>query len=356
LSLNSPQFNAAIPPISRTTIPYDRLAVYEPGYKSPYSWQYNLTIEQTLSRNDVLSAGYVGSVGRRLGRLESLREDTLAANTKFTRIDIQRNSAESDYHALQLQYRRRLAQGLQAIAAYTFSKSLDNASNDTFYVPSLPVEQYPARLDRGPSNFDVRHNFTLTASYELPSKYAQAWARHLLGGFAFDGMYRARSATPINIVTGVDPFALGLRSIARPDLVPGKPIYLYGDEYPGGRRINPAAFVAPPSNRQGTLGRNAVRGLSVSQFDLSLRRRFPLTEKLGLDFRVDAFNLFNHANFADSIGSIYSGLRATVGNPNFGLATQMLGRGFGAGSGGGVNPLYQIGGPRSLQMSLKLNF
>lgn len=88
---------------------------------------------------------------------------------------------------------------------------------------------------------------------------------------------------------------------------------------------------------------------------MSLRRQFKLTELANLQLKVDAFNILNHPDFANPINSLYSGGVANVNDANFGLATQMLGRGF-AGSGGGVSPLYQIGGARSLQLSVKLNF
>ena len=85
------------------------------------------------------------------------------------------------------------------------------------------------------------------------------------------------------------------------------------------------------------------------QFDLALRRQFNLTERLNLQFRLEAFNVFNHANFARPV--------ADISNPLFGQATSMFSRGLGSGgTTSGLNPLYQVGGPRSLQLSLKLNF
>jgi hypothetical protein len=111
----------------------------------------------------------------------------------------------------------------------------------------------------------------------------------------------------------------------------------------GGRRINPAAFVEPPSGRQGALGRNSLRGLQLWQLDLALRRQFAVTEGVRLQLRIDTFNTLNHANFANPSG--------VLNDPNFGVSTQMLGRSL-----GGLSPLYQIGGPRSLQFAAKLLF
>jgi hypothetical protein len=95
--------------------------------------------------------------------------------------------------------------------------------------------------------------------------------------------------------------------------------------------------------RQGTLGRNVLRGFGLSQVDLSIRRPFRLHESLRLEFRLDAFNVLNQANFANPTGVMTSS--------NFGRATQILSTGL-----GGLNPLFQVGGPRSLQLSLRVSF
>jgi len=95
--------------------------------------------------------------------------------------------------------------------------------------------------------------------------------------------------------------------------------------------------------RQGNLGRNALRGFGVSQVDLALRRNFSLTETMAFQFRVDAFNIFNRANFANPTGILTSG--------NFGAATQTLNRSL-----GGLGSIYQIGGPRSFQFAAKFLF
>src|SRR5581483_5198981 len=130
---------------------------------------------------------------------------------------------------------------------------------------------------------------------------------------------------------------------------PGQPLYLYGDGIPGGRRFNPAAFdAATPlaQSRQGTLGRGTLRGFNLSQVDLSLRRRFSLGERFGLDFRADAFNVFNTANFANPTGVMTSA--------NFGRSVSILSTGLAGASG--QNPLFVVGGPRSIQLALKLQF
>lgn len=325
--------------------PYPRLFAYYPGYKLPYSWQYSLAVEQTFGGANFLSLGYVGSAGRRLARVESLQRQVLR-NPNFTRVDAVNNLGESDYHAMQVQFRRRMSQGWQALASYTWSKSLDTASDESIVNFQAPAILYNPLQDRGPSAFDVRHNFAGAASYELPSP-AEGAPRALLGGFALDLIARLRTATPVTVVTGRDPLGLGLTTVSRPDLVAGQPLYLYGDGYPGGRRLNPNAFdgATPLAQaRQGTLGRGTLRGFPLRQIDLSLRRRFALSEFVALDFRADAFNVTNTPNFANPVN--------VLTNTNFGRATRILS----TASVGGLNPLFEVGGPRSIQLSLKLHF
>jgi hypothetical protein len=112
-------------------------------------------------------------------------------------------------------------------------------------------------------------------------------------------------------------------------------------------QLNKAAFSRPTTLQEGTLGRNTIRGFGATQFDLSLQRKFGLTERVSLQFRTDAFNAFNHPNFT-SPGNFFSPF---VPAALFGLSHSMLNGGL-----GGLNPLYQIGGPRSLQLSLKFVF
>lgn len=323
--------------------PYGQMYVFKPNLKLPYSIQWNLAVEQSLGSNQTVSASYVAAAGRRL-----LRQELLASpNPNFTQVYVTSNAATSDYHALQLQFRRRLSRGLQALLSHTWSKSLDNVSDDSSL--NIPGAKINLRQERGPSDFDMRHSFTAALSYNIPTP---AWggfaSRAVLHGWSLDTLVRARSATPITVVTGTDVLRVGLTGVSRSDLVSGVPVWLDDFTVAGGKRINRAAF-SVPTGRQGTLGRNALRGFGVSQMDFSIRRQFRLTERFSLQARADVFNVFNHPNFADP------GNR--LNNPLFGLSTQMLGRSLGTGGlTGGFSPLYQVGGPRSSQLALKLQF
>lgn len=325
--------------------PYPRLFDYYSNYKLPYTRQYSFAIEQPIGAASSLSVSYVGAAGRRLARVESLRPQVLN-NPNFTRVDAVNNDGYSDYNSLQTQFKRRMTRGLQALLSYTWAKSLDTASDESISNLQAPSARLSPALDRGPSSFDIRHAFTGSASYEIPFPASRGAARAILGGFAFDSVVRLRTASPVTIVTGRDPLGLGLTNVSRPDLIPGQDLYLYSAGVPGGRRFNPAAFdgATPLAQaRQGTLGRGAMRGFGLQQVDLSLRRRFRLLEGVSLDFRADAFNLFNTPNFANPVG--------VLTNTNFGRSTQVLSTGL-----GGLNPLFQVGGPRSMQLALRLQF
>lgn len=345
--IDDPIFLTEVGPLNRNP-PYPRLFAYYDAFKLPYTLQYSVAVEQPFGNATSLSVSYVGAAGRRLTRVESLRPQVLK-NPNFTRIDAVGSSARSDYHSLQAQFKRRMTRGLQALLSYTWAKSLDTASDESINNLYAPASIVNPASDRGPSSFDIRHAFTGSASYELPAPKSNAVARAIVHGFAFDSVVRLRTASPITPVTGRDPLGLGLTNVARPDLVPGQPLYLYSDSLPGGKRFNPAAFdgATPLAQaRQGTLGRGTLRGFGLSQVDLSARRRFRLREGLALDFRADAFNLFNTPNFANPTGVMTSG--------NFGRSTAILSTGIAGTSG--QNPLFAIGGPRSIQLALKLQF
>jgi hypothetical protein len=295
-----------------------------------------------LGTSQAVSASYVAAIGRGL-----LRQLAIISPPSFF-ISVTQNTATSDYHALQIQFRRRLSRGLQAIASYTWSHSIDIASNDSSFssTPRSP------QLDRGSSDFDVRHAFSAAVTYDIP-RPAGSIARALLGNWSVDTILTARSATPVDLIAAIDLTTGGVQTTVRPDLVSGVPLYVSDPNVAGTRKFNRAAFQTPPVGRQGTLGRNVLRGFPLFQADLALRRRINLTERVNLQLRVEFFNVFNHPNFGDQ-GNFQGNV---LTHPLFGQSTSMLGQSLGTGgANGGFNPLYQVGGPRSTQLALKLNF
>jgi hypothetical protein len=201
-----------------------------------------------------------------------------------------------------------------------------------------------------PSDFDVRHSLAAAITYNLPKPQTHGNIDVLLRNWVIDGVLRVRSATPVNVVTRSDVVGDQLvLELQRPDLVPGVPIYLKDHTVAGGRRINREAFTVPAESRQGTLPYNALRGFAVSQVDLALHRQFALGEYLKLQVKADVFNVFNHPNFGNPVN--------TLDNSLFGQSLQMLNRSLGSGGiNGGLSPVYQIGGPRSIQLALRLQF
>ena len=270
-------------------------------------------------------------------------------NPNFPFINLTDNSATSDYQALQLKFERRLSQGLQALFSYTWSHSIDIASTDAV-ATYLNTPDFIANpdIDRGNSDFDVRHAFTAGVTYNLPTPGSHNPVSAILGGWSVASFVLARSAPPVGVIGGYS-FAAGTALRYRPNVNPGVPLVLDGSQYPGGKIFNVAAFSSPPAGQQGDLGRNVLRGFGASQADFAVQRQFGITEKVILRFRGEFFNIFNHANFGAPNNDYTS--------PLFGQSTQMLASSLGSGgANGGLSPLYQIGGPRSIQLALKLQF
>jgi hypothetical protein len=338
----SPQ-NAA-PPALTTSPPVSVISVADPNLKLPRTYEWNVALEQSFGRSQTLSATYVGAVGRDLLRVTAL----VSPNPDFDFVNLISNSATSNYNALQVKFERRLSQGLQALASYTWSHSIDIASTDALanYL-NTPSSIANSDIDRGNSDFDIRNSFTAGVTYALPSPESNKIAHAALGGWSVDSFIFTRTAPPVDIVSGL-VYADGIDLYPRPDVKPGVPLLLHGSQYPGGKAFNPAAFTPPPTGQQGDFGRNVLRGFGAWQADVAFQREFHLIDKMGLRFRGEFFNLFNHPNFGPPDNNLT--------DPLFGQSTQTLASSLAGGDGAGFNPLYQIGGPRSVQLALKLQF
>jgi hypothetical protein len=339
--------SSATPPPFTTSPPAAVMNVVDPNHVLPRTYEWNAAIEHSITNSDVLTLTYVGAGGRKLMR----RDVYVAPGPSFTgEFDLFSNHATSNYDALQAQYRHRLSHGLQTLLSYTWSHSIDDVSSDVNF-QNVPLGQTSS--ERGPSDYDIRHTFSGAVSYNIPGP-SNGVLKHIFGSWSTDSIIYTRSAPPANVVTGQNPFAgsvlSGEESVQRPNVVPGVAFYLYPSGAPGGRVINPAAFSTPvPATAQGDLGRNALRGFGATQWDITVRRQFRFTERLGLQVRADFFNILNHPNFGSPINFLTS--------PQFGQSTQMLANYLGSGGqSGGLDPLYQIGGPRSIQLALKLQF
>ena len=350
------------------------LFAFDPNLRLPYTLEWNVAVEQALGKEQSLSTSYIGAAGRRLLQAAVV----ILPNPNLGQAFLFGNTATSDYSALQLQFNRRLSGGLQALASYTWAHSIDDGSAGSYGSGSnLLPGALTGNANRGPSDFDIRHTFSLGVTYELPAPKINAITAAILHGWSLQSFILARSAPPVDVSDSLVFSQLSASSTIadiRPDAVPGQPVYLFGSQCSsvfgspcaGGKGLNPAAFQDPPIDpvtmlpaRQGNLGRNAFRGFGATQWDLGIHRVFPIHESLKLQFRAEMFNVLNHPNFGPPSGRFLS---VQNGGPaGFGVSTQMLGQslsgGFGGNLGGGAfNPLYQLGGPRSIQFALKLAF
>jgi hypothetical protein len=315
--------------------PYPGAFGFISNLNTPRSYQWNLAFEKSLPGRNILSATYVGQAGRDLLRNTGYYQPNPDFSSYFY---LTNNSARSNYSALQVQYRRPLAARVQALASYTWSHSLDNSSNDV----TSNANTISGLGDYSQSDFDVRQSFSGAVTYQIPGVTSSRPAALITEGWVLSSVLVARSGFPFNGRIFVASPVLGFAYI-RPDIVSGEPFWVANPAAAGGKRLNPAAFTIPPANEQGTERRNDIPGFGLTQLDLSVDRRFTITERLKLQFRADAFNLFNHPNFTNPTGSVQipSGLQSQ----------KMLNQGL-----GGLSAIFQEGGPRSLQLSLRLTF
>ena len=348
---------ATPPPITLT--PPLSITAFDPHLKMPYTLQWNYAVEQSLGTNQSFSLSYVGAVGRRLQEQQDIAFTPPATNATFSSLYIITNGTYSNYNSLQAQFRRRLSQGLQAMVSYTWSHSIDDASSafSSLEVSGSDIVA-PGVSNRGDSDWDIRNTLSAAVMYDIPGKHQNQVLQSLFANWSTDNIIQARSAAPVDVNNGTPININPTEQIdLRPDVVPGQPFYLYGSQYPGRKALNYYAFVSPPIDpttgfpvRQGDLGRNALRGFGATQWDFAVRRLFPIGERAKLQFRAELFNVLNHPNFGPPTSNW------SLPPSQFGVATQMLGASLGQGYGTGLSPLYQIGGPRSVQLALKLNF
>ncbi len=349
------------------TAPYPNISAFDPNLQLPYTWQWNFAVEQALGRDQNLTVTYVGNAGRRL-LLTETQNMAQVGNRNFTQLQIVRNRVTSDYDALQAQFRRRLSHGLQALVSYSWSHALDWDSTGG-------VGRQPRR---GNANFDLRQVFSTAVTYDIPKPGNNAFANAVLGHWSVDTSFHAETPRPVDLSGGpiLQDAVTGTIYNTRPNYIPGIDVYVDDATAPGGRRFNTAvptnaqltaagcrlpgtagfaakgAFCVPLTVAQGNtligasgnLGRNQFRTpIGVWQQDFAVRREFPLRESLKLQFRAEAFNIFNHPNFAN--------FQLNLTSATFGQAQSSVNNAL-----GGVSPLFQIGGPRSFQFAAKLIF
>ena len=341
------------PPVTPGGLTQGILLALDPKLKQPYTLEWNAAVEQGFGSQQRFTVSYIGASGRDL-----LQTAFLSAPTpELEGADLVSNVGSSTYNALQLQFQRRMTSGLQTLASYTWSHSIDSGSAGSTAVVSNSVVPSALRANRASSDFDIRHALSAGVSYDIPTPKRGMLFNILLRGWSVENVVLVRSAPPVNVSDVLlGEFDTGVIGDTRPDFVAGMPLYLHGS-YAGGKAFNPNAFASPPidpntglAQRQGNIPRNALRGFGAGQWDFAVHRTISIREPVKLQFRAELFNVLNHPNFGQPSGEF--------GTPGFGLSNQMLSQSLSANNlgGGGFNPLYQIGGPRSIQLALKLEF
>ena len=383
-------------------------ALQRQGRKDLYSETWGLTIERALSSGFQLTTSYLGSHGVRLFARSAVNLCSepvfvftdLTGNPNCTRpldkffpganpndptqttdpygsVDFKHDVGQSTYHGLLISLEHRLSNGLSFETRYTLAHSINDGSIGGGE-SNGPENVNCQRCDKGDSVTDVRHNFTTNAVYELPFGSGKAFLNgggalaKIVGGWELSGIGTFHTGHPLTVtmnLNGSDNFRLpdgNDQTTQRPDLVPGVPLYLPGGVHyvPGGNGattslLNPAAFQAPPLDSNGNFTRfgNAPNGvartINIWQVDFSLTKETKLTERVEMEFAVQAFNIFNHVQLGDPSTNLdfdpgnQNGGTGNLSSGNFGSITSSV-NGLGTNTGTGL--------PRQLQFMLRFKF
>jgi len=188
--------DAAPPSITAASLSSGELFAMDPNLELPYTLEWNASLEQSIGRQQTLSASYLGAVGRRLLQTAIVT----APNPNVGTAVLTTNAGTGDYHALQLQFQRRLSRGLQVLASYTWAHSIDTASaGSPGNASNALIPSMLAGSNRGASDFDIRHAFSAGVTYDLPGPASNPFMRGFLRGWSVDNIVQARSAPPVDV-------------------------------------------------------------------------------------------------------------------------------------------------------------
>jgi outer membrane receptor protein involved in Fe transport len=353
----------------------------DPNLATPYVQNFNLNLQHELFKDGVLEVGYVGSHGTKLFRYRDINQPAnpsvssarpfdngpfAPSGGTFFYVNHLETTANSNYNAMQTSFTLRNHHGWTAAINYTWSHSIDNASDGQDYVANAtqPDNSYRADLERGNSNFDSRHRFVASASYSIPN-FAKAHPR-LGDGWQLNTVVTVRSGNPFHL-TLFDDYNNTGEFFPRPDII--------GDPYAGthgpDRFINLSAFAVPctldPAGdgsaascipgtwHFGSLGRNALRGPGYRNVDFSIFKDTPITENVKIQLRAEIFNIFNHPNFSNPLLPSFAADMTSSIDPVTGRGTGFLPITVTPDVGIG-NPFLGGGGPRNIQFAVRLVF
>jgi hypothetical protein len=316
--------------------------------KDMYVSQWGLSIQQAITRDMAGTISYVGSKGTHLLTTSFINTIGPAGTRQFPafgQVEFRANESNSSFQGLQASLQRSFRNGLLLSANYLWSHEIDDGSlggGDA----DFPQNPECRRCERASGDFDARHTFSASAVYQLPfgagRRYLSGpgFPRRLLSSWDLAAILAGRTGLPVNVTVDRSSSVVpdGNTQSQRPNLVPGVSLTPPGG-LTGGLWINPAAFAVPSVATFGNAGRNLVRGPGIWQADLSIARRFSFRERMGLQLRVEAFNLLNRAQ----LGAPQADLSAGPGN--FGAILSTV----------NVGPVG-TGTPRQFQAALRVDF
>jgi hypothetical protein len=280
---------------------------------------WSASVQQQLGRSRVLEIAYVGSKGTKLLSARDINQPPPSVlppglpfvprpNPRFDDVTELESRGNSNYNSLQMRFQQRLDFGLAVLASYTWSKSIDDASNifTSAGDPNFPQDSNNLKPERGRSNFDVRHRLSLSYSYDLPFGKGQphldnrGWISTLLTGWQTFGIVTLQTGRPFTVAllpeidnSGTGRSVLGFGANDRPNVASSPNLANPTvDEW-----FNTNAFVFPPRGTFGNAGRNILDGPGYQNVNVSLVKNTSLSERFRLQVRAEAFNLFNHPNF-----------------------------------------------------------
>jgi carboxypeptidase family protein len=295
-----------------------------PDRKTPYMWQYLFNVQRELGSSTALEVGYLGSRSYRLERMFDWNEtipgilgsvQSRKPYPEFTKVQEIGNVAEARYNSMAIKLTRRLHDGLSILGGYTLSKSTDNGSGirtlngDTLF----PQDSFCLQCEWGLSIFDVRHRFVASVLYELPFGAGKPFAQTgvagaILGGWQISTIFNKSSGFPRNVTVGTDRSNSG-GGQDRPNVVAGQ------DPNDGAQTIaqwfNTSAYTLNDLGTWGNAGRNTVIGPGITNVDTSIIRNFRISSKT-LQFRLEAFNVFNNPIWNDPNTTLTSPLYGTI--------------------------------------------
>jgi hypothetical protein len=313
LTLNDP-----FPSFFPFPLPDSALAIQR-DLRTGYMQHWNFNVERQIGSRGVLELAYVGSKGTKLLTARDINQPQPGVlppglpfvprpDPRFDDINLLESRANSNYNALQARFQQRLTRGFSALASYTWSKSIDDASNffSSAGDPNFPQNSYNVAAERGRSNFDVRQRLSLSYTYALPFGKGQeyladnGWLSTVLTGWETFGIITLQSGRPFTVAllseldnSGTGRSILGFGANDRPNVV-GNPELSDPTTL---QWFNTAAFAFPAPGTFGNAGRNILDGPGFQNVNISLLKNTRLSKRVNLQFRAEAFNLFNHPNF-----------------------------------------------------------